>query len=79
MTNTSYLRNYAVVIRLCIVLKCRISCSNFFAYNGKETASRFNLTYMYIDNVLSINITDFENYLRQIYHVELESRTPQRA
>ena len=29
----------------------------------KQLDYRFNLTYRYIDNVLSINNTEFENYL----------------
>ena len=33
------------------------------ALNGKETASRLNITYRYIDNVLSINNPEFENNL----------------
>ena len=45
----------------------------------KHLASRFNLTYMYIDDVLSINNPEFENYLGQMYPVNLRSRTPQRA
>ena len=35
-------------------------------------ASRFNFTYRYIDDVLSINNPEFENYLGQMYPVELE-------
>ena len=38
----------------------------------KKSASQFNFTYRYIDDVLSINNTDFENYLGQMYPVELE-------
>ena len=38
----------------------------------KHLASRFNLTYRYIDNVLSINNPEFENYLGQMYPAELE-------
>ena len=38
----------------------------------KHLASRFNLTYRYIDDVLSINNPEFENYLGQMYPVELE-------
>ena len=33
----------------------------------KHLASRFNLTYRYIDDVLSINNPEFENYLGQMY------------
>ena len=38
----------------------------------KHLASRFNLTYKYIDDVLSINNPEFENYLNQMYPAELE-------
>ena len=38
----------------------------------KQLASRFNFTYSYIDDVLSINNPEFENYLGQMYPVELE-------
>ena len=38
----------------------------------KQLASRFNLTYRYIDDVLFINNLEFENYLDQMYPVELE-------
>ena len=38
----------------------------------KETVSRFNLTYRYIDDVLSINNPEFENYLGQMYPAELD-------
>ena len=38
----------------------------------KQLASRFNFTYRYIDDVLSINNPEFENYLSQMYPVELE-------
>ena len=38
----------------------------------KHLASRFNLTYRCIDDVLSINNPEFENYLGQMYPSELE-------
>ena len=38
----------------------------------KQLASRFNFTYRYIDDVLSINNSEFENYLGQMYPVELD-------
>ena len=38
----------------------------------KHLASRFNLAYRYIDDVLSINNPEFENYLGQMYPAELE-------
>ena len=46
-----------------------------FALSGKEKkqfVSRFNLTYSYIDNALSINNPQFENYLGQMYPAEFE-------
>ena len=38
----------------------------------KRLASQFNFTYRYIDDVLSINNPDFENYLGPMYPPELE-------
>ena len=38
----------------------------------KRSASQFNFTYRYIDDVLSINNHDFENYLGQMYPPGLE-------
>ena len=38
----------------------------------KQLASRFNLTDRYIDDVLSIDNTEFENYLGQMYITELQ-------
>ena len=38
----------------------------------KQLASRFKFTYRYIDDVLSINNPEFENYLGQMYPIELE-------
>ena len=38
----------------------------------KQLASRFNLTYRYIDDVLFINNTEFENYLGQMYPAKHE-------
>ena len=38
----------------------------------KRLASQFKFTYRYIDDVLSINKPDFENYLGQIYPPKLE-------
>ena len=43
-----------------------------FALNGKETFSISVQSHRYIDNVLSINNSEFENYLGQMYPVELE-------
>ena len=42
-------------------------------------ASQFNFTYRYIDDVLSINNPDFENYLGQIIPLNLISKTRRRA
>ena len=38
----------------------------------KQLAPRFNFTYRYINDVLSINNPVFENYLGQMYPIELE-------
>ena len=40
----------------------------------KQLASRFNVRYRYIDDVLSISNPEFENYLGQMYPVKLESK-----
>ena len=39
---------------------------------GKNLASQFNFTYKHIDDVLSINNRDFDNYLGQMYLAVLE-------
>ena len=41
---------------------------------NKKFTSQFIFTYRYIDDVLSINNPDFENYLGQMYPTELEIR-----
>ena len=38
----------------------------------KQLASRFNFTYCYIDDELSINNPDFHNSLGQLYPAEIE-------
>ena len=38
----------------------------------KQLASRFNFTYRYIDDVLSVTNQEFENYLGQMYPVEIK-------
>ena len=38
----------------------------------EKIASQFNFTYRYIDDVLSINSPDFQNFLGQMYPAELE-------
>ena len=45
---------------------------SLFSTSRKQLALRFNYTYWYIDDVLSINNPEFENYLDQMYPVELE-------
>ena len=42
----------------------------------QRIVSRFNFTYRFIDNVLSINNPEFESYLGQVYSVELEIKDP---
>ena len=62
-------------------LRCQIGhkgafflCKYFFPkfVSSIQVHSRFNLTYRYIDDVLSINNPEFENYLGQMYPAELE-------
>ena len=56
----------------CINTK-RIFLQSLLSTGKKQLASRFNLTYRYIDDTLSINNSEFENYLGQMYHsTELE-------
>ena len=45
---------------------------NLCSLRERNLASRFNLTYRYIDDVLSINNPEFENYLGQMYPAELK-------
>ena len=45
---------------------------SLFSALKKRLASQFNFTYRYIDDVLSNNNRDFENYLGQMYYPELE-------
>ena len=49
--------------------------------DNKRLASQFSFTYRYIDDVLSINIPNFENYIGQMYAdvLSLRSKTPRRA
>ena len=45
---------------------------SFLSTGRKKFASLFNFTYWYIDDVLSINNQELDNYLGQMYPVELE-------
>ena len=59
----------------CILYMKRISYISTLLFYGKETFSHLgsNRTlYRYIDDVLSINNPEFENYLGQMYPAELE-------
>ena len=47
---------------------------SLFPTDRKRLASQFNFTYRYIDDVLSINNHDFENYLGQMYPHEHENK-----
>ena len=58
--------------RLYLSVFIRSGLHTFFALNGKETASLVNLTYRYINDVLSINNSEFEHYLCQMNPAELE-------
>ena len=55
---------------------CAPLLADIFLYSysvGKKLlASQFNFTYRYIEDVLSINNPDFENYLGKMYPPELE-------
>ena len=58
-------RHISVLIRIGIH-------TSLFSTGKKKLSSQFNFTYRYIDDVLSINNPDFENYLGQMYPAELE-------
>ena len=72
------------IVGIPIETNCALLLADIFLYsyeaeliqsllsNGKKKlASQFNFTYRYIDDVLSINNQDFENYLGQNYPAEL--------
>ena len=48
------------------------SIESLLSIGKKKLASQFNLTYRYIDDVLSMNNPDFENYVGQMYPAKLE-------
>ena len=58
-------RRFSVLIRSGIHSLCS-------QLERKKLASQFNFTYRYINDVLSINNPDFENYLGQMYPAELK-------
>ena len=51
---------------------CFCFIQSLLSAGKKRLASQFNFTYRYIDDVLSINNPDLENYLGQMYFPELE-------
>ena len=55
----------------CLVGNIFVVCTkeSLLSTRRKQLASRFNFTYRYIYDVLSINNPDFENYLGQMYPV----------
>ena len=56
----------------CAPLLADIFIQSLLSAGKKRLASQFNITYRYIDDVLSTNNPDFENYLGQMYPPELE-------
>ena len=73
------------IIGIPIGINCAPLLSDIFLYSHeaefiqsllsacqKRLASQFNFTKRYIDDELSINNQDFENYLGQMYSLELE-------
>ena len=52
--------------------KLRVFCGFCLSTEKKQLASRFNLTYRYIDNELCINNPEFEYYLGRMSSFELE-------
>ena len=63
---STFLQLAMVKIQMILGTNCAPLLADIFLY------SRFNLTYRYIDDVLSINNPEFENYLGQMYPAELE-------
>ena len=66
--------NCAPLLDDIFLLLIRSGIHTVLALDRHETfgISEFNFTYSYIDDVLSINKPDFENYLGQMYPPELE-------
>ena len=73
------------IVGIPIVTNCAPLLADIFLYSyeaefiqsllstgRKQLASRFNFTYRCIEDVLSINNPEFENYMGQMYPVELE-------
>ena len=56
-----------------------IQSTSLLSASKKRLSSQFNFTYGYIDDVLSINNLDFENYLGQMYPPELEINSRRRV
>ena len=60
--------NCAPLLADIFLYSCEADFIQSLLFTGKKhLASRFNLTYRYIDDVLSINNPEFENYLGQMY------------
>ena len=51
---------------------CTHTKRSLLSTGKKKLASQFNFTYRYIDDVLSINNLDFEHFLGQMHHADLE-------
>ena len=45
-----------------------------FSIVTKQLAYQFNFKYRYIDDILSINNSEFENYLGQMYPIDMKQR-----
>ena len=71
--------NCAPLLADIFLLLIRSVIHTVFALNWKKIASQLNFTYRYIDDVLSINNPDFENFLGQMYPTELEIKRRRRA
>ena len=81
-----------LVVDISMVTNCAPLLTDLFLYfyeteflqtiistDRRQLASRFNYTYRYIDDVLSMNNPEFENYLGHMYPVEFEIKDRQRA
>ena len=54
------------------IFLCSYEAQSLLSAGRKRLASQFNFTYRYIDDALSINKPEFENYLGQMYAPGIE-------
>ena len=59
-------------LKLCKITIYKSFIQSLLSTERKRLASRFNFTYRFIDDVLSINNLEFDNYRGQMFPIELE-------